>query len=179
MKKVLRVITRLVFHIVKFFLRLLEATYVRAYMSLYTKFLAMYGVKFTGKPRYISTRVKIDNFNKVQIGERVVISDNVILLTHDYSLTTALIAVNKTPKTDIAFIKPIVIKNNVFIGMNSLILPGTVINENVIVGAGSVVRGTVPPNSLILGNPAAVVGTVSDLAEKWEKNLDKSELNID
>jgi len=179
MKKVTRAIGRVCFHLIRFFLRFLEATYVRAYMSVYTNVLSFYGVKFTGKPRYISTKVKFDDFDKIEIGERVVISENVIMLTHDYSLTTGLVAINKQPATDMAFIRPITIKSNVFIGMNSLILPGATINENVIIGAGSVVRGVIPADSIVIGNPAKVIGKLTDQVLKWEKKLDKSELSID
>jgi acetyltransferase-like isoleucine patch superfamily enzyme len=179
MKKISRAIGRVFFHLSRFFLRFLEATFVRVYMPLYTRLLRFYGVKFTGKPRYISTKVKFDDFDRVEIGERVVISENVIMLTHDYSLTTGLIAIDKKPSTDMAFIKPITIKSNVFIGMNSLILPGSVINENVIIGAASVVRGIIPADSIVIGNPATVIGKLTDHAKKWEKNLGNTELSID
>ena len=179
MKKVSRAIGRVVFHLLRFLLRFLEATFVRVYMPIYIRLLRFYGVKFIGKPRYISTKVKFDDFDRVEIGERVVISENVIMLTHDYSLTTGLIAIDKQPPSDMAFIKPITIKSNVFIGMNSLILPGAVINENVIIGAGSVVRGIIPADSIVLGNPATVVSKLTDQVKKWEKHLSKTELSID
>jgi acetyltransferase-like isoleucine patch superfamily enzyme len=37
-------------------------------------------------------------------------------------------------------------------------VPGADIGENCIIGAGSVVRGRIPPNSIVVGNPGAVVG---------------------
>lgn len=52
---------------------------------------------------------------------------------------------------------PVVIGNNVWIGLNSIILKGTEIGDNCIVSAGSVVKGIFPPNSIITGNPAKVV----------------------
>ncbi len=52
---------------------------------------------------------------------------------------------------------PIVIGDNCFIGMNSIILKGTRIGNNVIVGAGSVVQGAFPDNCIIAGNPAKVI----------------------
>lgn len=53
--------------------------------------------------------------------------------------------------------KPIVIGNDCFIGANSIILKGTTLGNNVIVGAGSVVHGTWPDNCIIAGNPAKLV----------------------
>lgn len=52
---------------------------------------------------------------------------------------------------------PIKIGDNCFIGMNSIILKGTTIGNNVVVGAGSVVHGTFPDNCIIAGNPAKIV----------------------
>ena len=52
---------------------------------------------------------------------------------------------------------PIVIGNDCFIGMNSIILKGTTLGDNVVVGAGSVVHGVFPDNCVIAGNPAKIV----------------------
>lgn len=52
---------------------------------------------------------------------------------------------------------PIKIGDNCFIGMNSIILKGTTIGNNVVVGAGSVVHGTFPDNCIIAGNPAKII----------------------
>ena len=61
------------------------------------------------------------------------------------------------------------IKNNVFIGSNSIILPGVTINSNVIVAAGSVVTKSVPSNSVVGGNPAKVICTFDEFVEKRKK----------
>lgn len=53
--------------------------------------------------------------------------------------------------------KPIVIGEGCFIGANSIILKGTTIGKNVVVGAGSVVSGTFPDNVIIAGNPAKII----------------------
>lgn len=53
--------------------------------------------------------------------------------------------------------KPIVIGDDCFIGMNSIILKGTTLGNNVVVGAGSVVHGTFPDNCIIAGNPAKII----------------------
>lgn len=52
---------------------------------------------------------------------------------------------------------PIEIGNDCFIGMNSIILKGTKLGNNVVVGAGSVVHGIYPDNVIIAGNPAKIV----------------------
>lgn len=174
-----RLFTRIFFHIARFILKPLDGRFPRIYMLIYNKILILMGVKLTGVPRYISTSVRFDDFNRITLSERIVISEKVILLTHDYSLTTGLISLGKTPKTDLAFIKEIIIRENVFIGMGALIMPGTVINSNVIIGAGSVVRGIIPENSIVIGNPAKVVSSLKEKALKWEKMTIGNELRID
>jgi len=49
------------------------------------------------------------------------------------------------------------------IGANSTILPGVIIGENALVGAGSVVTRDVPDNAVVVGNPAKVVKYVDEL----------------
>lgn len=53
--------------------------------------------------------------------------------------------------------RSVLIKNNVFIGMNSIILKGVTIGNNVIIGAGSVVTKDVPDNQIWGGNPARFI----------------------
>jgi acetyltransferase-like isoleucine patch superfamily enzyme len=53
----------------------------------------------------------------------------------------------------------VIIGNNCWIGMNSIILKGVKIGDNSIIGAGSVVTTNVPDNSLAVGSPAKVVKT--------------------
>ena len=56
--------------------------------------------------------------------------------------------------------KPVVIGKNVFVGCNSILLKGTRIGDNCVVGAGSVVSGTFEPGCVIAGNPARVIRKV-------------------
>jgi maltose O-acetyltransferase len=54
------------------------------------------------------------------------------------------------------FGKPIVIGRNVWIGGGAIILPGVTIDDDAIIGAGSVVTRNVPRGATALGNPARV-----------------------
>lgn len=51
----------------------------------------------------------------------------------------------------------IIIGNNVWLGLNAIILKGSEIGDNCVVGAGSVVKGKFPSNVIIVGNPAKIV----------------------
>jgi len=63
------------------------------------------------------------------------------------------------------FLKTIV-KKNASIGANATILPGLIIGENAMVGAGAVVTKSVPVNAIVLGNPARITGYINTQEEK-------------
>lgn len=177
--KFVRAVSRVIFHLFRFFLRLLEATSPRRYMAIYLWLLDKYGLNLQGVPRYIASKVRFDDFSLVTLGDRVVISEGVTLLTHDYSLTTGLISIDRCPFTDQAFLKPIVIGDNVFIGLGSVILPGVEIGRNVIIGAGCVVRGKIPEDSIVVGNPAKVIGCLSKKSQLWLDKMDTFDMRVD
>ena len=51
-------------------------------------------------------------------------------------------------------VEPVKIEDNVFIGMNSLVLKGVTIGKNSVIGAGSIVAQSIPPNTIAAGIPA-------------------------
>ena len=61
-------------------------------------------------------------------------------------------------------IKPIVLKDNVWIGDSAIICKGVTIGKNSIIGAGAVVTKDVPENSIYAGNPAKLVKKLDDLS---------------
>ena len=56
-----------------------------------------------------------------------------------------------------------VIRRGAKIGANATILPGVIIGENALVGAGAVVTRDVPSGAVVAGNPARVIGQITDL----------------
>ncbi len=86
----------------------------------------------------------------------VVIEDNVSIEANTQILTN-----NHDEKEHrILLCKPVVIKENAWIGAGVTILPGVTIGENAIVGAASVVTKDVPANTIVVGNPARVIRQV-------------------
>lgn len=84
--------------------------------------------------------------NNVWVGEYTSIRDS----THDFSAKKPL-----GYKDDIMI--PIIIGNNVWIGRGCLVMPGTIIEDNVIIAANSTVKGTCIANAIYGGNPAKFI----------------------
>ena len=97
----------------------------------------------------------------IEIGNHVVISPGTTFITHDGSVWLF-----RDEHPDITVFGKITIGDNSFIGINSILLPNTEIGSNCIIGAGSVVRGKIPDNSVVMGNPAKVV-MKTELAKKF------------
>lgn len=57
----------------------------------------------------------------------------------------------------------------VYVGSNSLIMPGVTIGNNVLIAAGSVVTKSIPDNVVVAGNPARIICTLDDYYEKNKK----------
>ena len=114
----------------------------------------------------------------ISIGENCRISSKVNFITHDGGLWT-LRNLNKLKNAD--YIRPIIIGNNVNIGMNATIMPGVEIGNNCIIGFGSVVTKNVPNNTIVAGVPAAIIETLDEYYNKkinqvdYIKNLNNKE----
>ena len=102
----------------------------------------------------------VDN-QEIRIGDRVMIASNVQIYTaaHPVLPKERLVSDWKERKTTFfrTYARPVEIKDNVWIGGGCIILPGVVIGENSVVGAGSVVNRDVPANCVAAGNPCRVI----------------------
>lgn len=79
--------------------------------------------------------------------------------------------------TDLEFGLPITVGNNVWIGGNSVLLPGITVGNNSIIAAGAVVTKDVPDHTIVGGNPAKVIRKVNQAdKEKWQKQMKKYHL---
>lgn len=64
--------------------------------------------------------------------------------------------------------RPVTIGKNVWLGNGVLVLPGSNIGDHTVVGARSVVKGTLPPRVLAVGNPAVVVRQL-EIPDGWRR----------
>ena len=104
---------------------------------------------------------------KIDIGSHCLISWNVGIADSDFhplepaqrlidAQALAPYFKNRPPRPKLKT-APVKITDNVWIGMNAIILKGVTIGENSVVAAGSVVTKSVEPNTVVAGNPAQVV----------------------
>ena len=64
----------------------------------------------------------------------------------------------------------VIIKDNVWIGSQSVLLPGTIIENGCVISSGSIVSGNFPENSIIMGNPARVIKSRVNTKDDKENN---------
>ena len=105
---------------------------------------------------YMNHDCVIDCFDSISIGHNVVISERVVLRDSD---NHSIKDVGDTASDKSAETAPIVIEDQVWIGMNVTVLRGVTIGKGAVVAAGSVVNKDVPPHCLAAGVPAKVVKT--------------------
>jgi acetyltransferase-like isoleucine patch superfamily enzyme len=115
----------------------------------------------------VGRRCKISSHTFVCEG--VSIEDNVFI-GHSVTFTNDCYPRATTPEGGLQtekdwHVETTVVKRGASIGSGSTILSNIVIGENAIVGAGSVVTHDVPPNTIVAGNPAKVLRSVTNPAE--------------
>lgn len=105
----------------------------------------------------------------IRIGNNVHLASKVTFVTHDVS--HSMLNADPTLNGEVfeEKIGCIEIKDNVFVGAGTTILYGVQIGSNVIIGAGTLVNKDIPPNSVVAGVPARVIGTFDDYIERRRK----------
>lgn len=109
----------------------------------------------------------------LSIGNNVNMTGPVTILCHDYS-TIACQGIGGY----FGNVKSVTIGNNVFLGWGATILPGTTIEDNVIVGAGAVVTGRLMGESVYAGNPARLIMIMEEYLDKRENSQIKEAVDI-
>ena len=168
----MRIIKKISRKIQKKFICLYDGVNNKKFTKNYVKFLKKCGVHISGAPEYICSSAYLDGtgLHRIYIGDKTIISKEALLLTHDFAPRTGLLTLGYDFKTceNYHVEQDIRIGNNVFVGARAIILPGTVIEDNVVIGAGAVVRGKICGDSVVVGNPAKKICSLSEWARKHE-----------
>lgn len=93
----------------------------------------------------------------INIGDNVTMAPRVHILCHDAS-TKQFLGYTKIGRVTVG--------NNVFIGAESVVLPGVTIGDNVVIGANSTVTHDIPSNTVVAGNPARRLCSIEEYLEK-------------
>jgi len=104
---------------------------------------------------------------RIEIGAHCLVSWNVGIADSDFhpidaaqrridTMALAPFYKNRPPRPPLRT-APVIIKDNVWIGMNAIVLKGVTIGENAVIAAGAVVSKDVPANVVVAGNPAIIV----------------------
>lgn len=101
----------------------------------------------------------------LEIGDHVTMAPRVHILCHDAS-TKAFLGCTKIGRVTIG--------DNVFIGTDTVVLPGVTIGSNVIIGANSTVTHDVPDGTVVAGSPARVLCSLEDYLNKERKRMESS-----
>lgn len=113
------------------------------------------------------TRIGLGNtiIGPVTIGNDIRLAQNVVLsgLNHNYTDISLPIHAQGVSTA------PIVIEDETWIGSNAVIVAGVTVGKHCIVAAGSVVTKSVPPYSVVVGNPAKVLKQYNPETKNWEK----------
>ncbi|SMC69877.1 acyltransferase [Moheibacter sediminis] len=123
------------------------------------KYARFVGVKI-GKDCLISTKNFPTEAYLVEIGDHCRIASDVTFFTHG-----GLWSQRKKHK-NLDYFGKIKIGNYTYVGEGSKIMPGVVIGNDVIVGAGTIVTKSVPDGMIAAGNPARIVGETKNFVEK-------------
>ena len=133
------------------------------------EFLRRRGVRI-GKDCEILTPVA--NFGTepwlIELGSRVTITQNVVFLTHDGANRVFRDQLPDSAPWGNRF-GPIRVLDNSFVGANSILMPDIVIGPNAIVGAGSLVNQSVPPNTVVAGVPIRQICTLDEYIERYKE----------
>ena len=99
----------------------------------------------------------------IEIGDNVTMAPRVHILCHDAS-TKDFLGYTKIGRVTIG--------DNVFIGAESVVLPGVTIGSNVIIGANSTVTHDIPENSVAAGSPARVICSLDAYLAKEKARME-------
>ncbi len=138
---------------------------IGSYVTLCSDFvLADLAIGISGTPKIIIGdwttilfRFQCNAAESVVIGNNVLFASNVLVTDSDHVVEPGGVPVTRNNK----FVtRPVRIEDNCWIGQNAVILKGVTVGHDSIIGANSVVTRSVPPRSVVAGNPARIIRTL-------------------
>ncbi|MDP2723610.1 MAG: acyltransferase [Bacteroidales bacterium] len=118
-----------------------------------------------------NVRIGLSNtlIGPITIGNDIMFAQNIVLSGLNHGYEDISLPISDQPVTT----KPIIIQDEVWIGANAVITAGVTVGKHSIVAAGSVVVKSVPPYSIVGGNPAKLLKQYNQSTKSWERVLEK------
>lgn len=108
------------------------------------------------------------NFNLTLVDDTHIYIGNYVMIGPNVTIATAGHPINPDLRRNVAqFNIPVHIGDNVWIGANTVVLPGVTIGENTVIGAGSVVTKDIPSNVVAVGNPCRVLREIGERDKEY------------
>ncbi len=119
----------------------------------------------------------VDGTGGVSLGEGVQLSSHTVVYSHSSQDAIRILGKHfmeiEASQRPGYKLRPVTIGDYTFVGTSSVILPGSAIGKGCIIGAGSVVNGTIPDFAIAVGNPAKIVGdTRKRDSERFKELID-------
>ena len=119
----------------------------------------------------INDSVHIAACKSISIGDNVLIASRVFITDHNHGSFPLEREFDLPPASRKLSYSPVIIEANVWIGEGAVVLPGVTIGACSVVGAAAVVTKSVPPDSLVVGNPGRVIKRFDRNTCSWESAI--------
>lgn len=120
-----------------------------------------------GSHVYVNSNLTIVDDGNIYVGDKVMFGPNVTIATANHPIDPELRA------RGLQYNKDVHIGENVWIGANTVIVPGVHIGKNTVIGAGSVVTKDIPDSVVAVGNPCKVLRKISENDKEYFYKAEK------
>lgn len=130
---------------------------------------------YLGDYVYANFNLTLVDDGNIYIGDRVMFGPNVTVATANHPIDPELRG------RGLQYNKDVHIGKNVWIGANSVIVPGVTIGDNTVIGAGSIVTKDLPANVIAMGSPCRVLREVGEHDREYfykDEKIDWENLNL-
>jgi acetyltransferase-like isoleucine patch superfamily enzyme len=128
-----------------------------------------------GRRCSIGRRSTISARNYIEIGDNVLFAPSVLIMDHNHEYADAFSPILDQGVTEGG---RIIIGKNCWLGYGCVIFCAKgelTVGENCVIGANSVVTRSVPPRSVVAGNPAKIIKTYDEISGQWRKVSEQDE----
>ncbi|MCR5782258.1 MAG: sugar O-acetyltransferase [Clostridia bacterium] len=128
-----------------------------------------------GSGIYANSNLTLVDDGHIYIGDKVLFGPNVTVATANHPVDPEL------RSKALQYNKDVHISDNVWIGANTVIVPGVSIGRNSVIGAGSVVTKDIPDNVVAAGNPCRIIREIGERDHIYcckDEKIDWENLNV-